>query len=137
MNFMDATKLLKGGHAIRRKAWPEFTYIKIENVIIPEGEEVQVIKGYRQEAVSFVYDTSIIISDDWIVVGVSPEDTIDFPNAVEMLKKRFKIKLKEWPRSTFIELDMNGKDLFMRKMCEHPYTPTFECFCAIDWETVE
>lgn len=138
MNFMEATKLLKEGFAIRRKSWPDYVHLKI-SIVNDDGENKEVIKGYRQEAVPFLYDASIITSDDWMIVdnAAHEQEIIDFPTAIDMLKWRKKVRLKDWPKSTFLELHPNGKELFMRKICEHPYTPTFECFSSTDWETYE
>jgi len=137
MDFSEATILLKEGKSIRRKSWPEFVHLKIIGMEDDKMNPVDVIQGYRQEAVPFNYDTSIILSNDWVVIGNDENELIEFPAAVEMLKYRRKIRLKEWPIHTFLELHPNGKELFMRKMCEYDYTPSFECFAATDWETME
>ncbi|HLX54262.1 MAG TPA: hypothetical protein VKR58_09990 [Aquella sp.] len=134
MNFEEIVKELRSGHPIRRKSWKEHSHIKLTTIIIPEGEEVTCIKGYRHEAVYFSYNADIIISDDWMVYG--SEDVIDFPSAIKMLKKKFKVKLKCWPKLTYIELDREN-NLIMYMLSEHTYHPTFDDFSAIDWEIME
>lgn len=136
MNFSEATKLLKEGHGIRRKSWPDCSYVKIEVFITTESEEVPVIKHYRQEIVPFVYDNSIILSDDWVVVG-EEDNIIDFPSAMEKLRYRYKVKPKEWDKNTYIALDQGLHELNQYRMCEHRYHISFEDFSANDWEVTE
>lgn len=131
MNFSEATKALKEGKKIRRKSWDRFT-----NIAKEENEGQDEIFAYAQMAVPYFYDNNIILSDDWEVVDAQGA-TIDFPDAVEMLKKRFKVRLKHWPKHQYIELSENGRELVLRKMSQHVFQPDFECFSAIDWEIFE
>ncbi len=142
MNFADAVKELKSGCSIRRKSWDESNFIDmdVQDIKIIDGriedvEPFNVILAFRLEAFPFNMDANIIISEDWNVVGT--EEVIDFPTAFEMAKSRNKIKLKEWPATTYLEVDPSGNELFMRKLASCNYTPTFECFNALDWEVVE
>lgn len=137
MNFMEATLALKDGFAIRRKAWRDLTHLKVEVKIYNTGLEESFIQVYRQEIVPFDYDTSIVFSNDWIVIGTNENELIEFAVAVEMLKHKRKVKLKEWPRSTFLELSPDGNDIYMRRMCEFNYVPCFEDFADNDWEILE
>lgn len=136
MDFAEATRALKYGSSIRRKSWPPFFHLKIIEHKDDKGDTFKVITGYRQEAIPFIYDSGIIISDDWIVVDVD-DNLIDFPAAIEKLRQRYKVRLKSWPKNTYLELSENSKNLVMRRMCEHDYVPTFECFSADNWEIME
>ena len=135
MNFQEAIDSLNKGESIRRKSWDALVHLKIVEVPYDNGEVEQRLTAYRQEAVPFTYNKTIMVSTDWVVCGTV--DEITFPAAVEMLKKRFKVRLKAWAPTTFLELAPDGKELFMRKLCEYDYTPSFECFSATDWELYE
>lgn len=129
MNFSEASKELLSGQSIRRKAWNDKIHLKI--IEIPYGR----VQGFREESVPFKYDNNIITSDDWVVLG-DEDIQIPFSVAIEKLKKRFKLKLPRWPSQTYIEVNEHGDDLIMHRICEFEYVPTFECFCATDWEVI-
>lgn len=128
MNFKEATELLKQDKKIRRKAWDKSIYL-----LMSVTDDV---KSYIEEAVPFAYDLSIITSHDWVIVGEG-DDAMPFTDALMGLLQGKLVKLKEWPTDCFLEATPNGKEVFMRRITEFGFTPTFECFSSTDWEEVE
>ncbi len=131
MDFREAHHQLVSGYKIRRKLWDKSIYIKMN--------EEHHIKCYREEAFTFSYNLDIINSHDWIIIGYGNENlgVVCFHELIPFLLKGEKAKLPEWPDDTFIESTKNGKELFMRRICEYDFTPTFECFTSTDWEIIE
>lgn len=127
MDFKEASDALKEDKKIRRKSWDKSFYLMMD---LTDN-----IKCYREEAVPFVYTVDIINSHDWVIVGEG-DDNISFPNIIKPLMEGKKVKLKEWPYDCFLEATQNGKELFMRRICEVNFTPTFECFTNNDWEVI-
>jgi len=128
MNFKNAEKLLREGKKIRRKNWQASLYLQIDAL----GN----IKGFREEAISFNYDLTIINSHDWVIIG-EDDNIISFAEALDALLHGKLVKLKEWPIDCFLEKTSNGKEVFMRRTCEYDFIPTFECFLSTDWEEIE
>lgn len=128
MDFKEATEQLKQQNKVRRKAWESTIYLLMN--------EVHEVKCYRLEAVPFNYDVNIIMSNDWVIVGEEEGEQYCFPDVVQNLLFNKKIKLKEWPEQCYLEATPNGKEVFMRRICEYPFTPTFECFTSTDWEVI-
>lgn len=127
MDFKEASELLKQDKKIRRKAWDKSFYLLMD--------ELDNVKCFREEAVPFTYNLSIITSHDWVIVGEDKE--MSFPDALMALLDGKLIKLKEWPNDCFLEATQNGKEVFMRRICEYDFTPTFECFSSTDWDVLE
>lgn len=116
MNFSEATNLLKEGHGIRRKSWPEFVYIGWHYVVDDEGFELPPeLAEYRQETIPFLYRNDIIISEDWEIIG-EEGTTFNFSEAVEAMMRRYKIRLSSWEKNTWIQLSENTRDIIMKRM---------------------
>jgi hypothetical protein len=130
MNFKEAYDQLRMDKKIRRKAWDKSIYIQMNSV--------NQVKCYREEAVPFVYDITIINSNDWIIVSIEDVsiDNISFDELIEYLRKGYRAKLPEWPDDCHIESSKDGNELFMRRICEYEFTPTFSCFTSNDWEII-
>src|ERR1017187_6901496 len=130
MNFKEAYIEAIKNKKIRRKVWEKSIYL----CMVYEHED-ELIRCFREECVMFVYDISILTSDDWVIVG--EDKTMIFADALTALLEGKKVRLKIWPVGCFLESTSNKKDLYMRKKCEYDFTPTFECLSSDDWEVME
>jgi hypothetical protein len=126
MNLKEAYEQLSTGKSVRRQSWLELIHLKYDD----NG----LVKCFGQQAVEFQYDLSIINSSGWVVVGDEEGEVYIFPDAITHFLSNKKIKLKDWPKGCHLEIE-NGK-VFMRKMTEYPFVPTFECLMANDWDVV-
>lgn len=126
MEFKEAYLELAKNNKIRRKAWDDSFYIMND-----DGK----IKSFREECVPFVFDLSIISSLDWVVINDTDAE-FSFVDVIDLLKQGRKVKLKDWPDDCFVEITKDQKSMFMRRISEYDFTPTFECFAANDWEVL-
>ena len=133
MNFKEAVEYLKIGKKVRISFWEKNIYLQmgerdggsfIENTIM----------SFRQEAIPYSYDLSILTSDDWMVVGGDGEN-ISFAEAMENIRNKKMVRLSTWPDSTFLVEDSN--QLCMKRLCEHPFNPCYNDFISDQWEIIE
>jgi len=68
---------------------------------------------------------------------VDADGLLTFPDMCQKLFEGYKAKLLDWPPDCFIESTPNRKEIFLRRICEYDFTPTFECFSSSDWEIIE
>jgi hypothetical protein len=132
MDFKDAYKQLILERKIRRKVWDKSLYLKFNY----DG----LARCYREEAIPFSYDIDIITSNDWFILKSNGEDRLgNFPfyEVIDYLKQGEKAQLSNWPEDCFIESTKDGKEIFMRRICEYDFVPTFECFTSNDWSVID
>ncbi len=128
MNFKEAYNQLMQSKKIRRKEWDKSLYLKLNND--------NLVRCYREEAIPFSYDLDILTSDDWIVTNKL--GNFPFYEVIYFLMQGEKAQLSIWPDDCFIESTRSGiKDLFMRRICEHDFIPTFECLISNDWSVID
>ncbi len=123
MDFKEAVEKLEEGKKIRRREWKD------------ESLHIFMDKCYREEYFPFNYTVDIMISQGWIIIG--EEDTFCFSDIIKPLMEGNKVKLEEWPNDCFLEVYKGTKELFMRKISEVDFIPTFECFTSDDWMVME
>jgi len=132
MNFKEAYEHLKEGKKIRRRSWPASIYLKRSQALIL-GEDDQ-YKCFRQECVPYNIDLSIIDSNEWMILGESK--LLSFSEIIEPLMQGKNVRLNNWPDSCFLEMD-KSKDVFLRRIVEFDFKPSFSCFASTDWEILE
>lgn len=108
MKLKDAIKELRAGHRIKRIEWKDAAFL----TSIPAQTDIDINIPERIVLVQkikdlFRYDNSLLLSDEWIVVGEDQEVFLTFGDAVEELKKFKKLKLIDWDKFIFIQLDEN------------------------------
>lgn len=131
MNFSEANEELRFGKKIRRKAWEKSMFIQKN----PENQ----VMGFRQETVGFHYELDIMSSVDWIIMTTTGDilaTDVTFDSMIVSLTKGLRATLPEWPENCFIEASASKKEIYMRKICEYAFIPTFECFTSNDWEAI-
>lgn len=128
MIFKIAVDALNCGSNIRRAAWQEGLFLT------RFGET---ILCFLHESNTFNYELNIIDSNDWIIVGDAEENLISFVDALEFLRLGKRVKLVDWPKGTFLELEKDRKSIFMKQNSLFPFIPTAECLLALDWEIAD
>lgn len=129
MIFKEAIEHIHKGGKVRRKSWPPTFHLAC--TYTPELPPL--VRAFRQDTIVFSYDLSIILSDDWIIIG-EDDKHVKFEDAIEALKIKKCVRLSTWDKNEYLLIDNN--ELVMKKFIEHPYVPTFSCFTADDWETM-
>lgn len=127
MEFKEAMVHLRNHRKITRNVWA-CEYLEMDVM----GK----IKGYREEWAPFNFVIDIITSTDWVIEG--EEDTmLSFEDILKPLKEGKSVKLKEWPKHCAIEIEKTLNSVFIRKICDFDFTPSFNCFLANDWMVIE
>lgn len=125
MNFTKAHVELLLGKKIRRKEWEPLLHLKIVN------EEV---KAFRGEFSNFYEDSTILISDGWLIVEGDGK-TMSFIEALEEMKIKKCLRKADWPEDMFVFVDKDN--LAICKPVEYDFMPTYKCLCANDWEIIK
>jgi hypothetical protein len=135
MEFKEALALLKEGKKVRRHAWDKTLHLKQVETELTDSQEckIKTIRAFAEFCIPYHFDTSILLSDDWIVEE-EPNNFLTFDQAIDEVKKNKKVKLAHW-RETYLCID--GNNFYIRKIGEHNFTPTVSCFIANDWEVIE
>lgn len=129
MNFSDAIKELNKGCKVRRGGWEKTIYLKICDM---QGK--QYVTAFNLTVNSFNFDASIIISEDWKIDG--SQELQSFEKVVDALQLGKSAKLSSWDEQ-YIMLDKNTNQIVFCFYEAHPFTPTFDCFRALDWSVVD
>lgn len=128
MKFVDALKAMKEGHKVKLPSWGGYWCWdeEKETVVIhcKEGTVLDIRDTDKTE-----YTLGNICSEDWIladetncsILGGTP--TFGFGEAINYLKRRFKVKRKGW----------NGKDQYVRLV--EPYSD--KAFRVIEKESID
>ena len=124
MNLNEALTHLKIGRRITRKEWEYGSFL----------QKREFTSCYRLDVSLFQYDVSILDSNDWIVVGDEEIQEISFADAVLELRIGNQVKLKHWVDCW---LELENKEICLKKYVESKYIPSFSCLCAEDWEIFE
>lgn len=128
MEFVEASKALDEGKAIRRKCWPnKIHFIKTKD------NKIQVFKEYSE---IFNIYCDVILSNDWVVLE-EKNVKISFALALEKLKNGHKIAMYGWPDSKFLQLSEDGAHLIIKKIDKTCFTPSMECLFSNDWEIIQ
>lgn len=128
MDFKEIWPELIAGKKVRRQEWNEGLFIQFIN------EEIQ---SYLHYGEPFAYDNSILLSDDWVVIGENENVLYRFHSACEQLALGKAIKLKSWPDTCYLVLDKETNMIFRFKNEKSNFLPTFPCMIAMDWEVIE
>lgn len=128
MNFEKAFKELMNGKKIRRKEWESLMHMRIIK---------NVVKTFKGEYTNFFSSSEILTSDGWLVVdGDSAEFT--FIEALEHLKNKKSITHKDWLEKQSDKFIFVDKDqMACCRSVEYSFMPTYQCFCATDWEIMK
>jgi hypothetical protein len=127
MNFEQAIEELKKGKKIRRIGWEEKNYLMVD-------EEDNETKNYYLSIKPYEYDQTIILSNDWVNAR-NPTLThiMKWTEAIEALKLGACLKQKDWDTG-YITLDKSIPDIVYCYYETCPFSPTYTCFVANDWE---
>ena len=128
MNFKEAYEELKKGNKVRRPTWEDTFYLFMDE----NGD----IKCYRQECIHFIYDLSILSSNDWLIEEKG-DKLFSFTDIIQYLLEGKKAKLKEWPDDCYIYAPNGVTELYMHRKSEVEFVPAFYCFSRKDWEIVK
>lgn len=125
MRFNEAMEQLKSGKKVSRETWGKKIYF------LMQGSDV---KCFFPSLSVYVYDESIMISDNWLIVGDKEKYT--FPDIILRLQQGAKARLEHWI-DEYIYLDRDTKELTVHRMEARAFTPDFEAFSAEDWMIIE
>ncbi|MDP4145613.1 MAG: hypothetical protein Q8936_14195 [Bacillota bacterium] len=128
MELKEAYQGINCGKKIRRKSWPNNAYLKSNS-----NDELTM---YHIRADLFTYDLSIIHSHGWIcITNHNRSEPIDFISGLQYLNEGMKLRLQEWPDSTYLMID--NRNIVIFKEEEWNFVPTYECLIAHDWEIID
>lgn len=124
MNFEKAFKDLKAGKRIRRKEWEPLQFMVMED---------KKIVTYRGEYSNFYGDVNLMLDEGWYVDGEDKD--LNFVEVVEALKIKQKVRNRKWNPDCFIFIDKDK--IAICKPVAYEFMPTYQCFCASDWEILK
>lgn len=122
MNFSKALECLKSGAKISRKAYKGAVYL------VKHGDMIlafQPIKTYYE------YDLSIMISEDWQIIG--QDETYPFVDMIALLQSGHKARLKDWEKDMFIYIEPGSNIITLETVLPFPFMPDMTSFMADDW----
>jgi hypothetical protein len=131
MNFEEAMHYLNAGKKIRRAGWEPDVHLCLCESIDEDANTINVIRGFRREAVPFDLTMSIFNSEGWQVLDVEGE--FKFYEIISRLKQGYKARLVAWLDGIWIEKDTH-KSLMQKRWAEYNFTPSFQCIQDTDWE---
>lgn len=126
MKFSEALEELKQGKKISREDWPNNFLLILDNEI----------KCFAPMVDIYQYNSEIILSNEWMIIGDLTETEYQFSDIIPFLIKGHKAKIKDW--SDFhIYYESSDHLLLICSMFETNYLPIFDDFISNDWRIVE
>lgn len=130
MNFQDAMQALDAGKSICRQKWDKGLFLR--RVVSSTGDEV---KCFCTSVTHFQYDMEILKSTGWLIEGSSEQ--FSFIELIPKLLEGKVAKYPEWINSELLFASEDRKKLYLSKLEEFNFVPTFECLTANDWVIIE
>ena len=123
MNFSDAIEKLKSGKKITRTPWRGEIWFEIT-----DGELLSCQEHFEQ----YQYDESIMISNDWKLLGDKSDEEYSFCDLMGHLLNGRKAKEEYW-QDMYIYYCPKDKQLIVSMTVYNSYTPIIDDFLAQDW----
>lgn len=124
MNIADAINELKQGKRITRPVWGEGIYLAMVD---------DIVKPYCVATLYYQYDQNILITTDWETLDGTKQN-MTFPEMLSALKEGHKTRRSSFAEGSYLILSQNKQDIFIKKIAEHHFIPTYQCLDATDWE---